>query len=71
MSKTIVEDKTVEAAPEVMTLKNFRTNNEDIETFYRFVHDNDVRREAGMLIQYAMDKLRKARKNKRAAKTLQ
>ncbi len=66
----VTEEKTPAAAPEVMTLKNFRSN-ADIENFYRFIHDNGLRREAGIMLEYAMDKLRKARKAKRAAKTLQ
>jgi hypothetical protein len=56
---------------EVMTLKNFRANNSDIENFYRFIHENGLRREAAMMLEYALDKVRKNRKNKRAAKTLQ
>lgn len=72
MSKTTVttEEKAAPAVPEVMTLKNFRSN-ADIENFYRFLHDNGLRREGGILLEYAMDKLRKARKLKRAAKTIQ
>lgn len=70
MIKAVVET-VKDAAPEVMTLKNFRANNTDIENFYRFVHENGLRREAGMMLEYAIDRLRKARKNKRAAKTLQ
>lgn len=64
----VTDEKTV--APEVMTLKNFRSN-ADIENFYRFIHDNGLRREASIMMGYAMDKLRKARKSKRAAKTIQ
>jgi uncharacterized protein YehS (DUF1456 family) len=79
MTKAATEDKTTTpagpaaaaAVPEVMTLKNFRANNADIENFYRFIHDNGLRREAGIMIEYAMDKLKKARKGKRQAKTLQ
>ena len=70
MTKPVVpapaDDKTA-AVPEVMTLKNFRSN-ADIENFYRFIHDNGLRREASIMMEYAMDKLRKARKSKRAAK---
>lgn len=62
-----VSPATEEKAPEVMTLKNFRSN-ADIENFYRFIHDNGLRREASMMMEYAMDKLRKARKSKRAGK---
>jgi uncharacterized protein YehS (DUF1456 family) len=67
----VVTEIAKDDTPEVMTLKNFRANNSDIENFYRFVHENGLRREAGMMLDYALDKLRKARKNKRAAKTLQ
>jgi hypothetical protein len=68
MTKVLVEEKAAPAVPEVMTLKNFRANNADIENFYRFLHENGLRREAGMMLDYAMDKLRKARKLKRAGK---
>ena len=71
MTKVLVEEKAVPAVPEVMTLKNFRANNADIENFYRFLHENGLRREAGMMLEYAMDKLRKARKLKRAGKNAQ
>lgn len=57
------------AAPEAMTIKNFRSNG-DIENFYRYIHDNGLRREAFMLMEYAISKVAKARKGKRA-KTLQ
>ena len=71
MTKPVVtEEKVAPVVPEVMTFKNFRSN-ADIENFYRFIHDNGLRREAGMMMEYAMDKLRKARKMKRAAKTMQ
>ncbi len=58
------------AVPEVMTIKNFRTNG-DIENFYRYIHENGLRREAFMLMEYAIGKVKAARKGKRAAKTLQ
>lgn len=57
-------------APEPMTIKNFRSNG-DIENFYRYIHENGLRREAFMLMEYAISKVAKARKGKRAAKTLQ
>ncbi len=72
MSKNTVVANTeekVSAAPEVMTIKNFRSNG-DIENFYRYIHDNGLRREAFMLMEYAISKVAKARKGKRA-KTLQ
>jgi|GEM_PF-1096528 hypothetical protein len=72
MSKNTVVANTEEKvaqAPEVMTIKNFRSNG-DIENFYRYIHDNGLRREAFMLMEYAISKVAKARKGKRA-KTLQ
>jgi hypothetical protein len=70
MSKTTVtvtDDKT--AVPEVMTIKNFRSNG-DIENFYRYIHENGLRREAFMMMEYALSKVAKVRKGKRS-KTLQ
>jgi hypothetical protein len=64
---TPIDEKTV--VPEVMTIKNFRSNG-DIENFYRYIHDNGLRREAFMLMEYAISKVAKARKGKRS-KTLQ
>jgi hypothetical protein len=72
MSKTTTPvnlDEKAGQAPEVMTIKNFRSNG-DIENFYRYIHDNGLRREAFMLMEYALSKVAKARKGKRA-KTLQ
>lgn len=65
---TLIDEKTGPAA-EVMTLKNFRSNG-DIENFYRYIHDNGLRREAFMLMEYAISKVAKLKKGKRA-KTLQ
>jgi hypothetical protein len=62
------EEKSAQAA-EVMTLKNFRSNG-DIENFYRYIHDNGLRREAFMMMEYAISKVAKLKKGKRA-KTLQ
>jgi hypothetical protein len=70
MSKTVNLDEKPGQAPEVMTIKNFRTNG-DIENFYRYIHDNGLRREAFMLMEYAISKVAKARKGKRKATTLQ
>jgi hypothetical protein len=67
MSK--IENTTEKAAPEVMTIKNFRSNG-DIENFYRYIHDNGLRREAFMLMEYAISKVAKVKKGKRS-KTLQ
>lgn len=71
MSKTTTttEDKSAGTTPEPMTIKNFRSNG-DIENFYRYIHENGLRREAFMLMEYALSKVAKVRKGKRA-KTLQ
>lgn len=63
----VTDEKTV--VPEVMTIKNFRSNG-DIENFYRYIHENGLRREAFMMMEYAISKVAKARKGKRS-KTLQ
>lgn len=68
MSKnTVTLNSDEKAAPvaEVMTLKNFRSNG-DIENFYRYIHDNGLRREAFMLMEYAISKVAKSRKGKRS-----
>lgn len=72
MSKNTTTQNIEEKAapqPEAMTIKNFRSNG-DIENFYRYIHDNGLRREAFMLMEYAISKVAKARKGKRS-KTLQ
>ena len=70
MSKIVNLDEKAGVAPEVMTIKNFRTNG-DIENFYRYIHENGLRREAFMLMEYAIGKVAKARKGKRKSATLQ
>ena len=69
MSKIVNLDEKAGVAPEVMTLKNFRTNG-DIENFYRYIHENGLRREAFMLMEYAISKVAKVRKGKRKTITL-
>jgi hypothetical protein len=70
MSKIVNLDEKAGVAPEVMTIKNFRTNG-DIENFYRYIHENGLRREAFMMMEYAIGKVVKARKGKRKSATLQ
>lgn len=66
-SKTLTEE-----APKA--LKNFKTNS-DIEAFYRFVHEGDLRLEANKLMRLRSgltDKPKAKRKSrKKKAKTLQ
>jgi hypothetical protein len=76
MSNIEIEEKVsasiavpLENQPEGTTIKTFRSNS-DIENFYRFIHENGLRREAGMLMEYALKKVSKLRKGKKA-KTLQ
>lgn len=69
MSKATTNNEEKTGTAEVMNLKNFRSNG-DIENFYRYIHDNELRREAFMLMEYALGKVAKVRKGKRA-KTLQ
>lgn len=59
---TTTDEKTT---TENMTIKNFRSNG-DIENFYRYIHDNGLRREALMLMEYALSKVPKAKRGKRA-----
>ncbi len=49
------------------TFKNFRTIPE-IENFYRFVHDNDLRREALMALSAIVSKAQSQRKKKSRSK---
>tara|TARA_R110002072_G_scaffold1989_2_gene16281 strand:- start:7357 stop:7566 length:210 start_codon:yes stop_codon:yes gene_type:complete len=52
-------------------LKSFRTSNE-LEALYRFIHENSLRREAGMAFQYLISKIKPAPKKRgRAKKVLQ
>jgi hypothetical protein len=69
MAKTVNLDEKPGQPTEVMTIKNFRSNG-DIENFYRYIHENGLRREAFMLMEYAISKVAKARKGRRS-KTLQ
>lgn len=71
MSKNDTTTTEKATSNEAMTLKNFRSNS-DIENFYRYIHDNGLRREAFMMLEYAIGKVAKARKGKRGrASTLQ
>ena len=65
----VTEDKAQPAIEGALNIKTFRTNS-DIEVFYRFINDNGLRREAHMLMEYAMKKVSKFRKGKKS-KTLQ
>jgi hypothetical protein len=61
---TKIEEKKEEVKE--ITAKGFRAN-ADIEVFYRFVHENNLREEARVLLQAIVDKMGR----KRRTKTLQ
>jgi hypothetical protein len=65
----MTKSENTEKATEGTTIKNFRSNS-DIENFYRYIHENGLRREAFMLMEYAISKVAKVKKT-RKAKTLQ
>ncbi len=50
--------------------RNFRSN-VDVENFYRFVHENDLRREAKMLLDVIFSRSGKAPKKRKRSKKLQ
>ena len=55
MSKTT--DKTTDtAASAPVSIKNFKSSNE-VENFYRFVHDNKLREEAKTLVETVLKKI--------------
>jgi hypothetical protein len=48
------------------TIRNFRTAT-DIESFYRFVNNNDLRREAKLVLEVILNKVASLRKKKNKA----
>lgn len=58
--KLVVEDGKTEGR----TLRNFR-GAPDIEHLYRFVHENDMRREAKMILERVVDALAPKKRRKR------
>ncbi len=49
------------------SVKNFRSNVE-IENFYRFIHENDLRRETISMLEFVHSKLAKPKKRGRKKK---
>lgn len=49
--------------------RNFR-HNPDVENFYRFVHDNQLRHEAKMLFKAILDKLKTKSKAQKKEKKI-
>ena len=63
---SIIETEVVAESPK--TPRNFRTAI-DIENFYRFVNDNDLRKEARIMLEMIQAKvMASVKKNKKAAK---
>jgi len=67
MTTTTTTTDTAEVAKPV---RNFR-NSPDIENFYRFVHENDLRREAKMIFEAINAKVNKTTKRKSRSKKVQ
>jgi hypothetical protein len=61
-SQTVIETEVVAEGPK--TPRNFRTAI-DIENFYRFVNDNDLRREAKIMLEIIQQKVMITVKKKR------
>ncbi len=61
-SQTVIETEVVAEGPK--TPRNFRTA-VDIENFYRFVNDNDLRREAKIMLELIQQKVMITVKKKR------
>ncbi len=61
---------TTENAESVKPVRNFR-NSPDIENFYRFVHENDLRREAKLVFEALNAKINKTNKRKSRSKKVQ
>lgn len=62
MSEEITSSKT-EKTVDLDSIKHFRQNS-DIENFYRFIHDNNLRLEASTLMALVFKNLKKPRKRK-------
>lgn len=64
MSTQTTEITGNKAAPKI---QNFRTDAE-VEKFYRYVHENNLRVEAHKILQYLVDKIAPSKKSKRKSK---
>lgn len=61
---------TAESVETIKPVRNFR-NSPDIENFYRFIHENDLRREAKMIFEAINAKVNKSSKRKSRSKKVQ
>ena len=53
-----------------VTIKNFK-NSSEVENFYRFIHDNDLRSEAKQLVQIVLKSITPQKKRGRKKSVLQ
>lgn len=76
MTETTAAETTVNENGEVIlpeakaAVRNFRSS-VDIETFYRFVHENDLRREARLILELIHSKMTVKKERKPRAKKQQ
>jgi hypothetical protein len=68
MARKAAKKKEAENKEAVVALKSLKSNVE-VESFYRFIHENNLRREAHQLMGLALKSAKKSRK--RTAKKLQ
>lgn len=62
-----VKAKIEEGVPAPVTTRNFR-HGPDIENFYRFVHENELRREAKRILDFVFTKIARPSKKKKKDK---
>jgi hypothetical protein len=70
MSEQVKEEVKVIDAPVVPESRGFKSfrNTLEVENFYRFIHDNDLRREAKIMLEFIQSKLVTTKKKRRSSK---
>jgi len=63
MSNTETNNSNLEQTEKVSPLKNFRSN-PDVENFYRFIYENDLRKEAKSCLEAIVDTLKPRKKTR-------
>jgi len=66
-AKSQTESTKFEKEKVKLTLKNFKLS-PDIQNLYRFVYENNLRREARLMMSELVDKMKSTAKKKRARK---
>ncbi|MCB9063221.1 MAG: hypothetical protein H6622_16975 [Halobacteriovoraceae bacterium] len=64
----MTEQQLNETNTEVKNVHNFRTDQE-VETLYRYIQENNLRKEAHSMIKYVMDQIQTAKKNAKKLKS--